>query len=118
MSLNLGLRFRYEILHHSLIFENDGDIPITIWLLVDGEWNVLPTIGPGECLLPIPVNKGVRLEWKGVSSATIGAYNYSHEAEFSHVEKSVLNCPSLVHWRGKLSCKSGLLGRSTRVTLH
>jgi hypothetical protein len=118
MSLNLSFRDPYEVPHHSLIFENDSNIPITIWLLFDGVWDVLPTLGPGECLMPIPLTKGMRLQWKGISSATIATYNQSHEANFTHVQESVLYCASLVHWTGKISCKLGLLGRSTRVTMH
>jgi hypothetical protein len=118
MSLDLDFGFPYDVPHHNLIFENDSDIAITIWLLVDTEWNVLPTVGPGECLMPIPVTMGQRIEWRGVSSATIGAHNLSHKTKFSPAQELVLDCCSLVHWRGRVSCKLGMLGRSTRITLR
>jgi hypothetical protein len=118
MVLSLYFGSPYDVPHHNLIFENDSDMPITMWLLVDQEWNVLPTVDPGECLMPIPITTGLRLEWRGVSSDTIGTHNQTHETKFSPAQKPMLDCSSLVHWRGRVSCKSGMLGRSTRITLR
>jgi hypothetical protein len=74
MSLNLGNRFRYDAPHHNLIFENNLVGSITIWLVVDGGYHVLPTLRSGESLMPIPINSRVRVDWKVVSNTTFPSH--------------------------------------------
>jgi hypothetical protein len=62
MSLDLGDRFRYDMPHHNLIFENNSVDTITIWLVVDGRYHLLPTLRAGESLMPIPVNSHTRVD--------------------------------------------------------
>jgi hypothetical protein len=118
MSLSLYFGTPCGVPHHNLISENDFQIPITIWLLVDQEWNVLPLMAPGECLMPTSNTTGPRLEWRGVSSAKIGTHSLSHETKSSPAREPLHDCSSLVHRRGRISCKSEKLGRSTRTTLR
>ena len=71
MSNGIQFPVLYDQPYHGLIFENGSGEEIVIWVAVNGERHILPTIAPGESLLPIPIPEGIRVEWMATPAREI-----------------------------------------------